>query len=375
MFAFIMMVFLLVSCSSADCDNGAVENDDNDGLVEVDESTEGIDETQNIEYLYNQNFCLKDLNGFYYCTNRRDENGDFIYFLDGRIAEFIEYEDGIKLYYDKYCPECGYVYLDGFTDHINGEMYFWNYENYNTYFYDNMTGEITDILEGLVVSLSIDDVVSDKWFAINIDTDEFKLMDCETKEWYNNLYLSNMYSAPSLSFYYELGNGEYFKAYKYVDGIRYYYIMDYDGNVLKESKYPITFYNEEKSLCVDVAEGKYGLLNTDGTILLSYEYDAIETYRNGIVGIKNDRLYVYSLDLVPIINGTYKLSHREYNEYLCCDNTNNFWAYDDGNKLIVTTIDTDYYYDRENKIINPEYTHKLCIEGNAVTELQYDYRY
>ena len=50
-------------------------------------------------------------------------------------------------------------------------------------------------------------------------------------------------------------------------------------------------------------------------------------------------------------------------------------AYDDGDSLIVTTIDTDHIYSRKSIPLNPEYMHKFKVNGESIIELEYDYRY
>lgn len=367
----LLRIILCISLLSGCTMNNKVEDSMTEENEYTDSNSENNVQEDEQKRLYDMRTCKRDSNGFYYCKEK-DEDGNFIVYREGYKVEKKKFDEGLVLYYDPECQECGYISIGSYSNDLNGETYVWDRANFQTYFYNKMTGELIDVLVGLVVALQINGEETNDWFAL-CDGKLFKLFDAYNKEWYKELCL-DLPMAPSILEAYSLGNGKYFKAYKQDGNTIVNYILDYDGAVVIESENPILV-GKRSDCFAKIVNGKYSLISNNGDELLSPEYDAIEIYKNGIVAIKDNKLFVYSNSLKPLIQGEYELAPHEYSTFLCCDNVNNFHAYDEGDSLIVITIDTDYYYDRQNKLLNPNYTHKFRIQGETFTPLEYDYQY
>jgi len=327
---------------------------------------------------FNELQCTYLEDDYYFCNKEYEENGDYIIYRNGEIVNKIILENGAYLYHDDTCDECVYIpsVSTGITWELDGNQVFcFGHDQYYTMIYNKYTGEVLHTIEGFLAQLTVNGTPSTNWITTyDNSTHTFKLLDRNTFQHYHDFNLG-LQEAPALNINYPLGNGTYFFAYKTTDDNTYRYILDYEGNVVYGPVEHGLSLGTSTEYFEIIKDGKYGLINLQGEEVLPTIYDALEADRNGITAIKDHRLYIYSTTLTPLVNGEYKVAPKEYQSYLCCDNTNNFTAYNEGDTLIVTTIDTDYYYDREHKQLNPEYTHKFQVQGETIIELEYDYRY
>ncbi|MBR3839944.1 MAG: hypothetical protein IKM20_02280 [Erysipelotrichales bacterium] len=381
----VVCLILMSGCSKNEEINNPV--DGKDIVDEIPVSTESdivVTEKEEIpKRIYEDFGCFMNEEEFYYCwADEKDEDGHIVVYHEGYPIEKKVFDNGFVMYYDEEHPELGYTALHAsggfailYNDYTVTTYTTDNYDEY-TIFFDRQTGEVITIIKGVYVFLEVDEMISTMWFAVT-DYQNFKLMSGDSLEWYDEYYVK-IPEGPALQYSYPLGNGMYFEAYKEIDGERVNYILDINGSVLLEDSTVEMCVGKNKEYIIKIDGNKYGLTKLDGELVLPIEYDAIETYEDGIVATKDNRLYVYSNLLTPLINGEYELANIEYTRHLCCGNFNNFTAYDSEEGLIVMTIDTDYMYGKRDDStleVNPNYTHKFLVKGETVTELEYDFEY
>ena len=377
----VLFMMLLASCSKQEI-NTDIKQEDNQEVIVTTTTTAAKKEPEIEKRRYEDFGCSMNESEFYYCwDDEKDEEGHTVVYRDGLPIKKKVFDNGFVMYYDEEHPELGYTALHaygGFAVLYNDySVVTYMNENYDDYtiFFDSQLGEVITIIKGQYVFLEVNEEISTTWFSI-FDDERFKLMSGDSLEWYGEYYLY-LQQAPALQYSYRLGNGTYFDAYKEENDKHVQYILDMNGMIISESDDADIIAGGNTSYIIIGKEKKYGLMNTSGEEVLPLEYDVIETHENGIVAIKDNHLYIFSTTLTPLLNGEYEVAEREYSSYLCCENYNNFTAYETGDGLIVMTIDTDYWYRSEDSTleVNPNYTHKFLVKGENIEELEYDFEY